>query len=82
MRAHIVPIGNSKGIRIPVTLLKLCHIQSEVDIQMKGHSIVISPVNNKPRNGWMEAFRQMHAHGEDRLLVNDSVDMSMENWEW
>ena len=82
MKAQIVPIGNSKGIRIPSALLKLCNFQAEVDIHMKGHNIIISPVRRKPRKGWAEAFKQMHARKEDRLLIPDSVGLDMENWEW
>ena len=82
MRTHIVPIGNSKGVRIPSTLLKLCRIKSEVDIHLKGRSIIISPIKKKIRDGWEDAFKQMHAHKDDKLLIDDRVSLEMENWEW
>ena len=82
MKTHIIPIGNSKGVRIPSALLKLCNIHSDVDIHTKGQSVVISPIRRKPRNGWAEAFKQMHAQKEDRFLIPDRLDIEMENWEW
>ena len=82
MKTHVIPIGNSKGIRIPSPLLKLCHIQSEVDLYIKGHNIVISPATSKPRTGWEEAFKQMHARGEDQLLIADGLELDMAHWEW
>ena len=36
MKASIVPIGNSKGIRIPKILLQECCIGKEVDLEVKG----------------------------------------------
>ena len=82
MKAHVIPVGNSKGVRIPSALLKLCHIQSEVDIHMKGRNLVISPVTSKPRTGWEESFKQMHARSEDQLLIADGLGLDMAHWEW
>ena len=82
MRAHIVPIGNSKGIRIPKPLLELCHIKTEVDLVVRDKSLVIYPVRTHPRAGWAEAFRAMRERGEDRLLVDERVDLDPGSWEW
>ncbi len=82
MRASIVPIGNSKGIRIPKTLLELCHIHSAVDIDVKGDTLVIHPVKHLPRADWTEAFQKMHERREDRLLVDDSIDLDLGSWDW
>ncbi|MCH5434723.1 AbrB/MazE/SpoVT family DNA-binding domain-containing protein, partial [Leptospira interrogans serovar Canicola] len=32
MKASVVKIGNSKGIRIPKAVLEECHIEEEVDL--------------------------------------------------
>lgn len=82
MRASIVPIGNSKGIRIPKILLQECHIGKEVDLEVKGESIVVKPVKSQPRKGWEQAFKKMHDDRDDHLLINDSIDLDMEGWEW
>jgi len=82
MRVHVVPIGNSKGIRIPKPLLELCQIKKEVDLVVRDKSLVIYPVRSHPRAEWAEAFRTMHERGEDRLLVDERVDLDLGSWEW
>lgn len=82
MKASIVPIGNSKGIRIPKVLLQECHIGKEVDLEVKRESIVIKPVRSEPRKGWERAFKKMHGREDDRLLIDDSIGLDMKGWEW
>ena len=78
MRLAIVSIGNSKGIRIPKAVLDKYHIKDSVEIEMHENSLVLKPVH-KPREGWEDAFRQMHENGDDRLLIPDIFDD--ETWE-
>ena len=82
MKASIVPIGSSKGLRIPRMLLQECHIGKEVDLEVKGENIVIKPIKREPRKGWEQVFKRMHESMDDRLLIDDSIDLDMENWEW
>ena len=82
MKVHVVPIGNSKGIRIPRTLLELCHIRSAVDLDVKGEVILIRPIKRRPRLGWEAAFQVMHERHEDQLLIPGEVDRDFGSWEW
>ena len=82
MKAQVIRIGNSKGIRIPRAILELCRIQDTVDLNVKGTTIVIRPTRPHPRSGWEAAFKQMHQQGEDRLLIPESVDLDLGDWEW
>lgn len=82
MKAVITPIGNSKGIRIPKALLEQCHIKKVVKIEVKGRSIIIKPFNQEPRKNWEQAFRKMHKNNDDKLLIEDNIDLNMENEEW
>ena len=82
MKAHIVPIGNSKGIRIPRAVLDLCHIRNAVTLSVKGDAIVIRPMKRRSRDGWEAAFKAMHDAGEDRLLIDDRLDLDVDPWEW
>ncbi len=45
MQVDVVRIGNSKGIRIPVALLKQCGIGQKVELEVKHNQIVIKPVS-------------------------------------
>ena len=54
---------------------------SKVDIRTEGRNLVVSPVTHKPRKGWEKAFKQMHARGEDQLLIADGLGlMSVSNY--
>ncbi len=82
MKAKIIAIGNSKGIRIPKTLLEEGGFEDEVYLEATRGSIVIRPANS-PRDGWGEAFRKMADHGDDALLDPQSVsNWDREEWEW
>ena len=57
MRARIVKIGNSRGIRIPKPLIEGAGLEDEVDITVHDNSLIISPASH-PREGWDEAFKE------------------------
>lgn len=77
MHLAIVPIGNSKGIRLPKALLDKYSFGEAVDVELRDDALVIRPIR-KPRDGWEDAFRQMHENGDDALLIPDVFDD--ENW--
>jgi antitoxin MazE len=82
MKASVVPIGNSKGIRIPKTVLEECKIEDEVVLEIEGETILIKPVKHKPRKNWEKAFRKMHEQDEDSLILDDLLDLNTLGWEW
>jgi antitoxin MazE len=67
VKARIVRIGNSRGIRIPKKLIEQAGLTEEVEIVAQGNALVISPAT-RPRAGWDEAFRAMATRGDDQLL--------------
>jgi antitoxin MazE len=81
VKVNIVSIGNSKGIRIPKVLLEQVRLNKEADLVVEGAKLVIRPIK-KARDGWDKAFKSMRAKKEDTLLINDSIDAEMKNWEW
>ena len=81
MRASLVKIGNSKGIRIPKAILEQCNITDEVNLEIKDNKIIIEPVNS-PRKGWDEAFKEMAKNGDDKLLDMPESSWDEEEWEW
>ena len=82
MVINIVKIGNSKGIRLPKTILNQCEIDEKVDLEIEGKNIVIKPINKKPRENWDEHFQKMNTNGDDKLIIDDNIDLEMDNWEW
>ena len=83
MKSRIVRIGNSQGIRIPKPVLEQAGLSDEVEIDVRGNTLVIRPAR-RPREGWDAAFRDMAARGDDALLDRDlpSSKWDEEEWEW
>jgi antitoxin MazE len=84
MRARVVKIGNSQGIRIPKTLLEQTGIMDDVELEVGKNQIVIRPISN-PRTGWDNAFRAMADKGDDALINGDehiSHAWDEEEWQW
>jgi len=84
MKAQIVRIGNSQGIRIPKPFLQQSGIAKEVDIEVHGNQIVLRSLR-RPREGWEESFRQMTGKGDDRLLDEKLLKRTSwdeEEWRW
>lgn len=84
MRARIVKIGNSQGIRIPKPLLDQTGIMEDVELEVEKTQIIIRPISN-PRPGWDDAFSAMAKSGDDTLIdENDTISNSWdeEEWQW
>ena len=83
MKAKIIKIGNSRGIRIPKTLMKEVQLQDEVLLEASRGTIVIRPARSA-RQEWSQAFHEMALRGEDKLLDSDFSLSSWdrEGWEW
>ncbi len=82
MRARIVRVGNSRGVRLPKPILEEAGLPDEVEIHAEPGRIIIKAAA-QPRAGWAEAARQMAAAGEDELLDPPTpTRFDEEEWEW
>ena len=80
MKAKIIKIGNSKGLRLSKTILEKYNIQDEVELILQEEQIVLKRIDT-PRKGWEKAFEEMHRNQDDNLLVNDVYeDETLEEW--
>jgi len=70
MDIAVIPIGNSKGIRLSRTLIEKYNIGDTVELIMEKDYIILKP-KTKPRKGWEEAFKEMHERGDDQLIIPD-----------
>jgi antitoxin MazE len=82
MTAKIISIGNSRGIRIPNSILKAMNAQEEVSLVYDDdkEEIVIRPLRNS-RKGWADSFRKMRSRGDDRMVIAEPID-NEDGWEW
>lgn len=83
MRIEIIKIGNSKGLRIPKSVLEQCGMKKTVDLRVEDNSIIVTPCK-EARIGWEESFTLMAKNKDDMLLDADSLENSWdeEEWEW
>jgi len=70
MQVSIIQIGNSKGIRLPKTILSQYEIEDKVELVLEKDHIIIKRTR-KPRAGWDKAFKMMRENGDDELLIPD-----------
>ena len=66
MRTSVLRKGNSFGIRIPMPVIKQCHIEGEIEMSVKNRVIHIHAVR-KPWENWDKSFRKMAKAGDDVL---------------
>jgi antitoxin MazE len=80
MDISIIPIGNSKGLRLSKSILERYHITDSVELILEKSYIILKP-KSEPRKGWEKAFRKMHERHEDHLLMPDLLhDENFEEW--
>jgi antitoxin MazE len=82
MHTRIVRIGNSRGIRIPKSILAQCGIDDSVELSISDGTIVLRPTYSA-RLGWAEAAVRMSESQDDHLLDPDaSTEFDEEEWVW
>lgn len=81
MRASIIRIGNSRGLRLPKPVIEQCGFENEVEIEVRNNEVIIRPVK-KPRHNWEEAFKTMAEKEDDQLIEFPNSDWDEEEWEW
>ena len=80
MEISVIPIGNSKGIRLTKTVLEKYSITDSVELILEKGYIILKPIQ-EPRKGWDKAFMKMHQSGDDKLMINDVFqDENFEEW--
>lgn len=82
MKANIIRIGNSRGIRIPTAVLRHCGFSGQVEMTVRGKELIVAPAR-KVRDGWDAAFAAMARHGDDRTLIEpDATAWDEKEWRW
>lgn len=85
MKTKIVKIGNSRGIRIPKSLIDESGLKSEVDLEVLDGQIIIKSISQS-RESWDSLFKKMAKNKDDILLDSDTIAQQStwdkEEWEW
>jgi len=82
IRAKVVKIGNSRGIRIPSTILQQLGWEDEVELRVEGNYLIVEALNHT-RKDWKTIFAEMAKLGDDSLLDQAFVtNWDEEDWSW
>jgi antitoxin MazE len=82
MKAKLIQIGNSRGVRLPKPLIMDAGLVDEVDIQLRDGSIVITSTR-KLRAGWSESAKLLHDRKQDSPIDSPSMtQFDKTEWQW
>ncbi len=81
MRARLVRIGNSRGVRLPKAVIEQAGLDDEVELHVEARRVVIERVS-RPRAGWAEAVRQLGAEPEVLLDGPTPTRFDEAEWQW
>jgi len=82
LKTKLVQIGNSRGIRLPKTMIEEARLTDEIELKAEPGCIFIRSAR-PPRMGWPEAARKMRERGDDQLMdLGKSTKFDREEWEW
>ena len=81
-KTRIVTIGNSRGIRIPKSLLEQSELGVEVEIRAEPGRLIVSSVR-QVRAGWSDAARRLGAESGDHLIDPPAAtEFDRDDWQW
>jgi antitoxin MazE len=77
MIVDVIKIGNSRGLRIPKTILEQCGFDNKVEMRVEKDKLVIQPL--KVRQNWEKKF-ELHEEKEKIPHIKNKWDD--QEWEW
>ena len=82
MKAQIIQIGNSQGIRIPKMMLEETKLVGEVELEVHPDGLLIRSVQ-KPRGNWNAAFKVLADSDDDQPLEAAPANrFDAKEWQW
>jgi antitoxin MazE len=81
MKARLVRIGNSRGIRLPKTIIEQVGLDDEVELRVEDQRLVIVPAT-RPRAGWAEAVQALGAESAKQMDTSRPTRFDETEWQW
>ena len=81
MKTTLIPIGNSRGIRIPKPMIEQCGLGEDIEMDVRNRTIIIHAPNHA-RAGWDKAFAQMARLKDDALPDTGHIATKWDDEEW
>jgi antitoxin MazE len=82
MKAQIIQIGNSQGIRIPKMMLEETRLSGEVELEAHPDGLLIRSLQ-KPRGTWDAEFLAIAETDDDQMLQEEAATrFEATEWKW
>ena len=85
MITKVVKIGNSRGIRIPKSVIQDSGLTDDVELEIGDGQIIIKSISTN-RENWDTAFKKMAKNKDDVLMEPQSLynatSWDKEEWDW
>ena len=83
----LTQIGNSKGIRIPKTLISQANLENtQLDLEVVKEGLLIKPILNIRRKNWKNNIENIlfkNQNKKDEAIINDLLnDSDLEDFQW
>jgi antitoxin MazE len=81
MKAKLVKIGNSRGVRLPKAIIEQVGLDEAIELRVEKDRVVITAAK-APRSGWAEAARQLAAESRGLLHPPSPTRFDEDEWRW
>jgi len=81
MKARLVRIGNSRGIRLPKAIIDQVGLNDEVELLVEDQRLVIVPAT-RARAGWAESVQALGADPATELDAATPTRFDEAEWHW
>jgi antitoxin MazE len=81
VKAKLIKIGNSRGVRLPKALIEQVGLDDEVELSVEEQRLIIT-ASSAPRTGWAEAARRLGATSKGLLDPATSTRFEDDEWRW
>ena len=82
MQVELIRIGNSRGVRIPKSIIDQCGFGGKIDLKVEEGRVILAR-DRKPREGWAEALVIARKNiVSDELLLDGIPEHEFDGGEW
>ena len=78
MICDVIKLNDYQAITLPSEILETLDNPKSFEVNIIDNKIVLLP-QQKVRNGWDKAFKEMAQNKDDKLLIDDNIDLDLDN---
>ena len=78
MICDVIKMNNHQVITLPTEILESLNNPKSFEVDIVDNKIILLP-QQKVRKGWDSAFKEMAKNKDDKLLIDDKIDLDLDN---